>query len=56
MFEKTKVLKRHADPLYQTPGTIAGEFPEWNFINTLSIGQASSWQVSTVASNRKAMT
>ena len=31
MFEKTKVLKRHADPLYQTLGTIAGEFPEWNF-------------------------
>jgi glutathione peroxidase len=31
MFEKTRVAKRNADPIYQTLGRIAGEFPEWNF-------------------------
>lgn len=31
MFEKTHVAKRNADPIYQTLGKIAGEFPEWNF-------------------------
>ncbi|MDH5326174.1 MAG: glutathione peroxidase [Gammaproteobacteria bacterium] len=31
MFEKTHVAKNNADPLYQTLGRIAGEFPQWNF-------------------------
>ena len=31
MFEKTRVAQHHADPLFQTLGTIAGEFPQWNF-------------------------
>ena len=29
--KKTRVAKRNADPIYQTLGKIAGEFPEWNF-------------------------
>lgn len=31
MFEKTRAAQAHADPIYQTLGRIAGEFPEWNF-------------------------
>lgn len=31
MFEKTRVAKHHADPLYQVLGVLAGEFPQWNF-------------------------
>jgi glutathione peroxidase len=31
MFEKTRVAKQNADPIYQTLGRISGEFPEWNF-------------------------
>ena len=31
MFEKTKVAKRHAEPLYEALGTEAGQFPKWNF-------------------------
>lgn len=31
MFEKTRVAKSNADPLYQTLGRLAGEFPQWNF-------------------------
>lgn len=31
MYEKTRVAKFHADPIYQTLGTLAGEFPQWNF-------------------------
>ncbi|NBT28904.1 MAG: glutathione peroxidase [Gammaproteobacteria bacterium] len=31
MFEKSKVAKRHAEPLYQALGEEAGHFPKWNF-------------------------
>lgn len=31
MFEKTHAAKKHADPLYQTLGNLAGEYPRWNF-------------------------
>ena len=31
MFEKTHVAKGNADPIYQSLGTLAGEFPGWNF-------------------------
>lgn len=31
MFEKTRAAQAHADPIYQTLGRLAGEFPEWNF-------------------------
>lgn len=31
MFEKSKVAKRHAEPLYQALGEEAGQFPKWNF-------------------------
>lgn len=31
MFEKTRVRQGMADPLYQTLGDIAGEYPRWNF-------------------------
>ena len=31
MFEKTRVAKHHAGPVYQMLGTLAGEFPQWNF-------------------------
>lgn len=31
MFEKTHARKQDAAPLYKTLGTIAGEFPAWNF-------------------------
>lgn len=31
MFEKTRVAKYHADPLYQVLGSLAGEYPQWNF-------------------------
>lgn len=31
MFEKTVVSKGTDDPLYKTLGTIAGEYPSWNF-------------------------
>jgi len=31
MFEKTHAAQTDADPLYQTLGRIAGEFPRWNF-------------------------
>jgi glutathione peroxidase len=31
MFEKTHAAKQSADPLYQTLGKLAGEFPQWNF-------------------------
>lgn len=31
MFEKTHAAKKKADPLYQTLGNLAGEYPRWNF-------------------------
>jgi len=31
MFSKTKVLEKNADPLYKKLGSVAGEFPHWNF-------------------------
>lgn len=31
MFAKTRVRKVNADPLYERLGTIAGEYPTWNF-------------------------
>ncbi len=31
MFEKSKVAKRHAEPLYEALGKEAGQFPKWNF-------------------------
>lgn len=31
MFEKTRVRKKFADPLYRNLGKAAGEFPAWNF-------------------------
>jgi glutathione peroxidase len=31
MFEKTRVAKHHADPIYQVLGSLAGEYPQWNF-------------------------
>lgn len=31
MFEKSKVAKRHAEPLYQALGQEAGQYPKWNF-------------------------
>ena len=31
MFEKTAVSKGTQDPMYKTLGTIAGEYPSWNF-------------------------
>lgn len=31
MFEKTRVAKHHADPIYQLLGSLAGEYPQWNF-------------------------
>lgn len=31
MFEKTHVAKPNADPLYQSLGELAGEYPAWNF-------------------------
>lgn len=31
MYSKTKVRQDHADPLYQTLGTLANQFPQWNF-------------------------
>jgi len=31
MFEKTRVAKANADPIYQTLGKLSGEFPQWNF-------------------------
>lgn len=31
MFEKTHAAKKNASPLYKTLGTLAGEFPRWNF-------------------------
>ncbi|MGA0343528.1 MAG: glutathione peroxidase [Arenicellales bacterium] len=31
MFEKSKVAKRHAEPLYEALGKEAGQFPNWNF-------------------------
>ena len=31
MSEKSKVAKRHAEPLYEALGKEAGQFPKWNF-------------------------
>lgn len=31
MFEKTRVTKFNADPFFKTLGSLAGEFPQWNF-------------------------
>ena len=31
MFEKTSVSKGTSDPMYQTLGNLAGEYPSWNF-------------------------
>ena len=31
MFEKSRVAKRSAEPLYQALATEAGQFPRWNF-------------------------
>ncbi len=31
MFEKTHAARANADPLYQTLGEMAGEYPAWNF-------------------------
>jgi glutathione peroxidase len=31
MFEKTRVVKPNADPLYRALGELAGEYPAWNF-------------------------
>lgn len=31
MFEKSRVAKGNADPLYRTLGELAGEYPGWNF-------------------------
>lgn len=31
MFAKTRVRKHNADPLYARLGTLAGEYPVWNF-------------------------
>ena len=31
MFEKTRVAKRKAEPLYQALAAQAGQFPKWNF-------------------------
>lgn len=31
MYSKTKVRQDHADPLYRTLGTLAKQFPQWNF-------------------------
>jgi len=31
MFEKTRVRKENADPIYKTLAKIAGEYPQWNF-------------------------
>lgn len=31
MYGKTKVRQDNADPLYQTLGTLAKQFPQWNF-------------------------
>ncbi|MBO68597.1 MAG: glutathione peroxidase [Acidiferrobacteraceae bacterium] len=35
MFEKTRVAKRHAEPLYQALADAAGEYPKWNFYKYL---------------------
>jgi glutathione peroxidase len=31
MFEKSRVAKRKAEPLFQALGNEAGQFPKWNF-------------------------
>jgi len=31
MFAKSHAIQAKADPLYKTLGTMAGEFPQWNF-------------------------
>lgn len=31
MFQKSRVLKRNADPLFRELGEAAGEYPKWNF-------------------------
>jgi glutathione peroxidase len=31
MFEKSRVAKRKAEPLYQALAAQAGHFPKWNF-------------------------
>jgi len=31
MFEKTRVSKYNADPIYQTLARLSGEYPQWNF-------------------------
>ncbi len=31
MFEKSRVRKGNADPLYQTLARLSGEYPRWNF-------------------------
>ena len=31
MFEKTRVAKRKAEPLYRALAAQAGQFPKWNF-------------------------
>ena len=31
MFEKTRAAESAADPLYRALGTLAGEYPRWNF-------------------------
>lgn len=31
MFQKTHAAKANASPIYKTLGTMAGEFPKWNF-------------------------
>ena len=31
MFAKTHAIKQKADPVYRTLGSLAGEYPEWNF-------------------------
>jgi len=31
MFEKTHAIEQKADPVYRTLGSLAGEYPQWNF-------------------------
>lgn len=31
MFEKSRVARKHADPLFRELGEAAGEYPRWNF-------------------------
>ena len=31
MFEKSRVAKRNAEPLFQALAAQAGQFPKWNF-------------------------